>query len=59
VICRADNANIVISNRRIDYDRLLLDFDPIVILKAISILGGQKKDKRMMCSITPIKLLST
>jgi hypothetical protein len=32
-----------------------LDFDPMVILKATSILGGQKKDKRMMCSITQEK----
>jgi hypothetical protein len=29
-----------------------LDFDPMVILRATSILGGQKGDKGMMCSIT-------
>jgi len=29
-----------------------LNFDPMVILRATSILGGQKVDKRMMCSIT-------
>jgi len=34
------------------YDRSLLNFDPMVILRATSILGGQKVDKRMMCSIT-------
>jgi hypothetical protein len=31
-----------------------LDFDPMVILRATSILGGQKEDKGMMCSITRI-----
>jgi len=30
-----------------------LDFDPMVILRAASILGGQKEDKWMICSITP------
>jgi hypothetical protein len=29
-----------------------LDFDPMVILRATSILGRQKEDKKMMCSIT-------
>jgi hypothetical protein len=29
-----------------------LNFDPMVILRATSILGGQKEDKEMMCSIT-------
>jgi hypothetical protein len=29
-----------------------LDFDPMVILRATSILEGQKKDKEMICSIT-------
>jgi len=29
-----------------------LNFDPIVILRATSNLGGQKEDKGMMCSIT-------
>jgi hypothetical protein len=29
-----------------------LNFDPMVILRATSILGGQKEDKGMMCSIT-------
>jgi hypothetical protein len=29
----------------------LLDFDPIVILRATSILGGQKEDNEMICSI--------
>jgi len=28
-----------------------LYFDPMVILRATSILGGQKENKRMMCSI--------
>jgi hypothetical protein len=28
----------------------------MVILRATSILGGQKVDKRMMCSITPFGL---
>jgi hypothetical protein len=30
-----------------------LDFDPMVILRATSILGGQQEDKGMICSITP------
>jgi hypothetical protein len=34
------------------YDRLPLDFDPMVILRTTSILGGRKEDKGMMCSIT-------
>jgi len=29
------------------YDRSLLNFDPMVILRATSILGGQKVDKRI------------
>jgi hypothetical protein len=29
----------------------LLDFDPMVILRATSILGGQKEDKRIICNI--------
>jgi hypothetical protein len=32
-----------------------LNFDPVVILRATSILGGQKEDKGMMCSITQIE----
>jgi len=30
-----------------------LDFDPMLILRATSILGGQKEDKEMICNITP------
>jgi len=36
-----------------------LDFDPMVILRAASILGGQNEDKRMMCSITHGTILIT
>jgi len=39
------------------FDISLLGFDPMVILRATSILGGQKKNKEMMCSITHNKLM--
>jgi hypothetical protein len=33
-----------------------LDFDPMVILRVISILRGQKEDNGMMCDITLFKV---
>jgi hypothetical protein len=38
------------------YDRSLLDFDPIVILRATSILRRQKEDKEIIYNITQVKM---